>query len=773
MRSTAQFLLSALSAALAIAAAAQTPGPAPRSDAWKIIGPGGGGTMIAPTISPHDPRIVLERCDMTGSYITRDGGQSWRMFNLRAGMETFAFDPGNPRRIYAGGAALWRSDDTGRTWRMIFPNPRKQTVEHQNGDHGDYSLTSKDGSYVTGLTIRQIVADPTNSNVIHIAFSDPRNGGTTLMISKDSGGAFRREREYPSDRILLLAYPGGERLAIGTLGVYRGESKTAKPIARAREKITHAGISEADGKIIIYVTTGNGELLVSEDAGGSWQLRTPALGQKSGEFGAVAAAGGNGRIAYVGFRGLKLGDSSEETYNGIAKTVDLGSSWTIVFRESTHAASNLDASWIEQRAVGIDWGSDKSIIFDAPNSLGVAPGNPGICYATDLFRTYRTLNGGKTWAQVNSARAADNRWTTSGLDVTTSYGVQFDPFDAKHIFIDYTDIGAFHSYDGGQSWETATNGVPDNWRNTTYWLAFDPDLKGLLWGAFSGIHDLPRPKMWRGGDFLARAKGGVGVSTDGGRSWTPSNVGMTETAVTHVLLDPATPVGQRTLYACGFGAGVYKSTDNGKSWQLKNEGIEETHPFAWRITRGNDGALYLIVARTNEGRFGETSGSGALYKSTDGAEHWTKMNLPAGVNGPSGLALDPRDNRRMYLAAWGQEREGVDTGGGVFLSTDGGQSWKPVFTQAQHVYDVTIDPKAPDILYICGFDAAAYRSTDAGLTWTRIRGYNFKWGHRVMMDPNDAAKIYIATYGGSVWHGPAAGDASAVEDVVTPVPVAQ
>ena len=49
----------------------------------------------------------------------------------------------------------------------------------------------------------------------------------------------------------------------------------------------------------------------------------------------------------------------------------------------------------------------------------------------------------------------------------------------------------------------------------------------------------------------------------------------------------------------------------------------------------------------------------------------------------------------MYLAAWGQERPGVDSGGGVFLSTNAGQTWKSVFTQAQHVYDVTIDPKAP------------------------------------------------------------------------------
>ncbi len=581
-----QFFIPAASLVVAIAAAAQLAGSAPRLDAWKIIGPGGGGTMISPTISPHDPALVLERCDMTGNYITLDGGQSWRMFNLRSGIVTFAFDPGNPRRIYAGGAALWRSDDSGKTWRMMFPNPAKKTGEHQNGDHGDYSLTSNDGNYVSGLSIHQIVVD---SNEVHIAFTDPQYGGTTLLASKDGGASFLHENTYPADKILLLFYRSGSRLAIGEQGAYPGRAISAWRIAMPGEKIAHAGAGEADGKIYVYATTVKGDVFVSEDNGVSWQMRTPTLGQQSGQFGAIAAASGNGRIAYIGFRGLKLGEGPENIYNGIAKTLDAGKSWSIVFRESTRAASNLDASWIEERAVGTDWDGYKSIIFDAPYSLGVAPGNPDICYATDLFRTYRTLDGGKSWAQVNSARTADHHWTTRGLDVTTAYGVQFDPFDPRHIFIDYTDIGAFDSHDGGRSWESATNGVPDAWRNTTYWLAFDPQVKDLMWAAFSGIHDLPRPKMWQRGNFLDRVTGGVGISTDGGRTWTPSNTGMRETAVTHVLLDSASPVGRRTLYACGFGVGVYKSTDNGKTWQLKNNGITESEPFAWRIVQAGRG----------------------------------------------------------------------------------------------------------------------------------------------------------------------------------------
>jgi hypothetical protein len=108
-------LFPAVSIVLAFALAAQTPGPAPRFDSFQIIGPGGGGTTIGPVISPHDPSIVVEHSDMTGNYITLNGGASWRMFNLRTGINAFAFDPHNPGRIYAGSAALWRSDNSGRT----------------------------------------------------------------------------------------------------------------------------------------------------------------------------------------------------------------------------------------------------------------------------------------------------------------------------------------------------------------------------------------------------------------------------------------------------------------------------------------------------------------------------------------------------------------------------------------------------------------------------------------------------------------------------------
>ena len=58
--------------------------------------------MFFPAISPHNPDLVMVACDMTGSYISKDGGQTWRMFNLGNPVIFFEFDPIDPRVIYAG-----------------------------------------------------------------------------------------------------------------------------------------------------------------------------------------------------------------------------------------------------------------------------------------------------------------------------------------------------------------------------------------------------------------------------------------------------------------------------------------------------------------------------------------------------------------------------------------------------------------------------------------------------------------------------------------------
>jgi photosystem II stability/assembly factor-like uncharacterized protein len=455
----------------------------------------------------------------------------------------------------------------------------------------------------------------------------------------------------------------------------------------------------------------------------------------AGNVRAVAACRTRGLVAYASV-------GTREGF-GVARTHDGGKTWAPVWLEGRTKSPNVDDGWVSER-FGPGWG-------EHPLDLAVAPGDPDRAWGTDLGRTLRTTDGGKTWTAAYTRRLPDGSYTSTGLDVTTNYGFHIDPFDARRQFISYTDIGLFVSENGGRGWRSATaSGVPREWINTTYWLEFDPDVRGRMWAAMSGTHDLPRPKMWRR-TSPERYRGGICRSDDGGKTWTPQTSGLPQTAATHVLLDRRSPRTARTLYVAGFGRGVFRSDDGGANWALKNKGLPENEPFAWRLVQDNEGVLYLVIARRSEDGSIGNAGDGALYRSRDRAETWEPVKLPEGSNGPSGISIDPKDPRRLYLAVWA--RKGVRDGG-IFLSTDRGATWKRVHDGDQHVYDVTLDPRNPNLLYACGFESSAWRSDDRGLTWRRIPGYDFKWGHRVVPDPADPAKIYVTTYGGSVWHGP-------------------
>ena len=751
---------------------------APRLDAWRVIGPGGGGAQFYPAISPHDPNLVLVACDMTGAYISEDAGSSWRMFNLREPVTFFVFDPIDPRVIYAGASSLWRSADLGRTWHLIYPSPGLVSRLIMPDDHASPIVETVDGP---AQPVTALAVDPADSKILYAVIGSGQK--STLYISNDWGAHWVRSASLDSglihgNRIYIDPHsPESDRTlyVIGTdsISVRRAGQWTqgARPIGVSSFLDASAGFSSS-GNLIVYAiaaSAGNtmaGAIIVSRDGGANWnETNGPFVNNIPGhspDLTTVATSLKNGEVAYLSYEDYtESGDKStgKTPSHGVAKTTDGGKTWQFVWKEAATPAPNVHDAWITER-FGTDWG-------EPGISLGVAPTDPKICYRTDDGRTMRTTDGGRTWLAVYSKRMSGQSYVTTGLDVTTNYGVFFDPFDAKRMFIAYTDIGLFSSQDGGQSWASATSGVPGRWVNTTYWITFDPQVKGRVWGVMSYVHDLPRTKMWRR-TSPATFDGGVCISDDGGKTWRTSNTGMPPTAATHILLDPSSPVQARVLYVTGLGKGVFKSVDGGKTWALKNTGLAGLDPFAWRLASDKNGTLYLVVARRSEdGSFGNAE-DGALYRSSDGAEHWTRVQLPEGVNGPNGIAVDPDDPGRLYLAAWGRKTEQGAVQGGIYISTDSGKSWRNTLARDQHVYDITIDPRSPHTLYACGFESSAWRSIDRGESWQRIQGFNFKWGHRVIPDPKNADMIYVTTFGGSVWHGPASGDSRAVEDIVSP-----
>ncbi len=740
-----RFLLPLLIAVCVTCAYAQRPGD------FRILGPGGGGAQFHPTISPHDVNTVLIACDMTGSYVSHDGGKSWRMFNLRGVVDFFVFDPKDPKTMYAHATGLWRSSDNGETWNLVYPDPSTVKGIKMSSDHSDETILADPDPLGT---ISAMAIDPADSNILYVTAGKEH---PALFVSRDYGKTWVKQADVSAPARHIWVDPhasaSARRLFIASdqeMFVTAPDGLKTLPIPVVT---TEVSLGFGDGEPAIYATSKEG-IFISKDGGAHWTKSD--LPGRDARVRAIATSLHHPETAYVSYDHLKLDGKS---WSGVAKTTNSGKDWALVWKESDTGAKNVHDAWITER-FGPGWGEN-------PLNMTVADQDANVAYGTDLGRTMRTNDGGATWVAQYSRKVKDSGWTSTGLDVTTNYGIHFDPFDPNRQFITYTDIGLFRSGDSGTSWTSSTMGVPHDWLNTTYWVVFDPKVRGRMWSVNSGTHDLPRPKMWRRKSVLSY-HGGVCRSEDGGKTWTKSNSGMPETAPTHILLDPNSPANARVLYVAAFGRGVYKSTDDGHTWTLKNQGITQSEPFAWRLARSSDGTLYVIIARRSEDGSIGNPGDGALYRSTDGAEHWQPVPLPENVNGPNGLAIDPRAPDRLYLAAWARNQGMHGDGGGIFLSEDGGKSWKQVLDKDRHVYDVTIDPRDPNILYAAGFESSAWRSKDRGDSWTRIPGFNFKWGQRIIPDPQDKQKIYVTTFGGSVWHGAVDGQPHPL-DIVTPV----
>jgi len=746
--------------------------------------------MLRPTISPHDPDVAIVCCDMTGAYITYNGGESWRIFNLGSRVDAVAFDPSDPNVIYAGGMGLYRSGDNGTTWRLIWPDPKQVVRKRIRGDHAGVSFVTEDD--YPGGRITVIRLDPENSKHVYVGL----NGKPRLYLTVDSGASWAHIKTFTGGHLHSLfidpnSSPDQRNLYVFTDmalsaridGDWR-EPYSAFPAGPIRDVAGGFRYEGGDPVFVVITPTRErdgdlvGGILRSTDGGRTWQHGNdgfPRVIQENGSLRLPRLQNVASSESFPDTLYLKVGDELPygkahvvsgfvlnpppvwDRTSGIYKSTDGGANWVCLQKWNWNLAPiGIDGGWIDTR-----FGTE----YMEQGDLGVSPTNPSICYSTDLYRALKTANGGEHWSPVYCRELDDGSVTTRGLDVTTCYGVHFDPFVKNRMFITYTDIGLFKSENRGRSWRSVLDGVPHPWWNTAYWMVLDPDIPDKMWTVWGSAHDLPRHKMYRHGN-VDGWRGGVTLSTDGGDTWRPCNPGLPDnTSYTHILLDPSSPKDKRTLYACGFGKGVYKSSDGGNTWELRNAGLGE-NLNAWRVTRDTQGNLYLVVFRDYRG---DRVTPGAVYFSDNGAQSWSLLTLPDRVTGPSDIAVHPDNENLLYLAAWGSWGSGGGGEGGVFRSEDAGNHWTRVLDQAEYIYSITVDSGSPNRIYAVTFESAAYASDDGGDNWQRIRGFNFKWGHRVVTDPYDDEKIYITTFGSSVWHGPRLGmPSSVVEDVTVP-----
>ena len=95
----------------------------------------------------------------------------------------------------------------------------------------------------------------------------------------------------------------------------------------------------------------------------------------------------------------------------------------------------------------------------------------------------------------------------------------------------------------------------------------------------------------------------------------------------------------------------------------------------------------------------------------------------------------------------------------AYISEDGGRTWQLIGRQARQTFGGYFHPKHDGWIYMTLTEGAAgaglWLSQDSGQTWQAFDDLPFSNIQRLTFDPSDDGLIYVTTFGGSVWRGPA------------------
>lgn len=248
---------------------------------------------------------------------------------------------------------------------------------------------------------------------------------------------------------------------------------------------------------------------------------------------------------------------------------------------------------------------------------------------------------------------------------------------------------------------------------------------------------------------------GIWRSDDGGRSW--RNLGLKDTRhIIRIIIHPKNPdvvwvaaIGH--LFGPNEERGVFKTTDGGKSWKKVLYVNNQTGCSDLIMEPGNPSVLYAGTWRIQRTPYSLESGGegGGLWKSTDGGETWKNISankgLPKGLWGIVGVTVSPSNTDKLYAIVENKD-------GGLFVSSDAGESWNlqssdnSIRQRAWYYSKVFVDPKNENNVYVLNVNFL--KSSDGGKTFKNI---NTPHGdhHDLWIDPEDGRRMIIADDGGA------------------------
>jgi photosystem II stability/assembly factor-like uncharacterized protein len=271
--------------------------------------------------------------------------------------------------------------------------------------------------------------------------------------------------------------------------------------------------------------------------------------------------------------------------------------------------------------------------------------------------------------------------------------------------------------------------------------------------------------------YVGSASGGVWKSVNGGTTYKPVFDKQPVQSIGAIAIDPQAPktiwVGSGeawTRNSVSIGDGLYKSTDAGENWT--NMGLHDSERIAKIIIDPKDSNTVFACV---PGKLWSDSEDRGIYKTTDGGKSWNKILKGANRStGCSMISMSSRDSKVLFAGMWDFRRKGwtfrsggenstAPSGSGLFISTDGGATWKDLDEKSAQGLPakpwgrvaVSIAPSNPNVIYtlIESNRSALFRSSDGGKTWQEGDRSNWMvwrpfYFANLLIDPKNENKLY-------------------------------
>jgi photosystem II stability/assembly factor-like uncharacterized protein len=321
------------------------------------------------------------------------------------------------------------------------------------------------------------------------------------------------------------------------------------------------------------------------------------------------------------------------------------------------------------------------------------------------------------------------------------------PGQPNVFYVGAVNGGVWQTTDYGRTWTPIFDDQPTGSIGAIAVAPSKPDI--IYVGSGEGLQ---RPDLSTGD--------GIYKSTDGGKSWV--HLGLIDgQQIPQIIVDPKNP---DRLFVAVLGhpygpnveRGIFRSTDGARTFQKVLYKDENTGGADVVFDPSNADIVYAVLWESRLGPWenGEFNGPGSgLYKSTDGGTTWRPLTrgLPTFADGLGriGITVAPSDPKRMFAT--------VQTGddGWLYRSDDAGESWyrackdPRVAGRPDDFAEVKVHPRNPDIVFTAS--VVTWKSIDGGKTFAGFRGApGGDDYHRIWINPDNPDVILLASDQGAI-----------------------